>query len=128
MFRRLETRGLPARESRRTLFWDFRAAPDPDHVPEPGDPPRMVWHLSLQTWASGRWHRPEQAEWLAAHGFPVPEPKGSIALSDAELTGLTNALASRAVVPWRALDARDAGQQNDGDPLARDQRLGTAGI
>jgi tetratricopeptide (TPR) repeat protein len=108
MFRRLETRGLPGRDSRGPLFWDFRAEPDPSHTPEPGDPPELLWHLSLQAWASGRWRRPEQAEWLADHGFPVPDPSGSVPLPVDVLRRLTDALAPEATVPWSALDARDA--------------------
>jgi len=112
MFRRLETEGLPGREGGSPLFWDFRATPDPHHTPAPGDPQRVVWHLELQAWASGRYRRPEQATWLAQHGFKVPAPKSQVALDTPTLTRLTDALAPVARVPWAAMDARDAAIAN----------------
>jgi len=112
MFRRLETRGLPGADgdhvSARLLFWDFRAEPDPDVVVPPGDPQPVRWTLSLQAWASGRWRRPEQADWLASRGLPVPRPNEPLVLSMPQLQALTAALAPAAVVSWEAMDTRDA--------------------
>ena len=109
MFRRLETHGLPGGPpSERLLFWDFRAEPDSEAAVSPGDEPPLRWTLSLQSWASGRWRRPEQVDWLAQSGHPVPTPGESVVLSLSELVSITTALAPVSVVSWEAMDTRDA--------------------
>lgn len=106
MFRRLETRGLPEQPGD-TLFWDFRAEDDDTVQVPPGSPQPIRWTLALQAWASGRWRRPNQADWLAQQGWPVPTPDTPVVLPADVLVALTDALAPVSVVSWRAMDARD---------------------
>ncbi len=96
MFRRLQTRGLPGdtRPDPSPLFWDLRLDDD-----------LGTWSLELQAWASGAWRTPEQADWLRAHGLPVPPPDGSVALSAADLDRMMALLAPVSTVSWAAMEA-----------------------